>query len=91
MKLTWLVKDLGVVVDYELKLHKHVAEVVKKANQRLGIIIITFSLLNENVILQCYMTLVRSLLEYGNIVWYPRFVLDQRRVESVQRRATCAI
>ena len=31
---------------------------------------------------------VRPILEYGNIVWRPHYILDQRSVEKVQRRAT---
>ena len=31
---------------------------------------------------------VRPTLEYSNAVWGPFFVLDQRKVEKVQRRAT---
>ena len=30
-------------------------------------------------------------LEYSNVVWGPFFVLDQRKVEKVQRRATCLL
>ena len=28
------------------------------------------------------------MLEYGNVIWGPQFVLDQHHVEKVQRRAT---
>ena len=35
-----------------------------------------------------YKSLVRPLLEYGNLIWGPFYILDQRLVENVQRRAT---
>ena len=35
-----------------------------------------------------YKSLVRSLLEYGNPVWGPFYIQDQKIVESIQRRAT---
>ena len=35
-----------------------------------------------------YKSFVRPILEYGNIVWGPHYILDQRSVEKVQRRAT---
>ena len=35
-----------------------------------------------------YKSLVRPLLEYGNPVWGPFYIQDQKIVESIQRRAT---
>ena len=32
--------------------------------------------------------MVRPILEYGNVIWGPHYVLDQRKLEGVQRRAT---
>ena len=32
--------------------------------------------------------MVRPILEYGNVIWGPRYVLDQHKLEGVQRRAT---
>ena len=32
--------------------------------------------------------MVRPILEYGNVIWGPHYVLDQRELESVQRLAT---
>ena len=41
--------------------------------------------LNESVLLRLYKSMVR---EYGNIIWGPHYILDQRKLEGVQRRAT---
>ena len=35
-----------------------------------------------------YKTIVRPILEYGNIVWGPNYKLDEDLVEKVQRKAT---
>ena len=32
--------------------------------------------------------MVRPLLEYGNVIWGPHYVLDQCKLEGVQRHAT---
>ena len=40
------------------------------------------------MLLQLYKSFVRPILEYGNTVWGPMFVLDQQSVEKIQRRAT---
>ena len=44
--------------------------------------------LNESVLLRLYKSMVRPILEYGNVIWGPHYVLDQRKLEGVQQRAT---
>ena len=34
------------------------------------------------------MAMVRPHLEYGNVIWHPRFQLDKTEIEKVHRRAT---
>jgi len=81
-------KDLGVIIDNELKFHSHVAQSVLKANRMLGLIKATFSCLDEYTLPRLYQAMVRPHLEYGNIIWHPRFKCDAQAVEKVQRRAT---
>ena len=81
-------KDLGVIVDSELKFHKHTAAAVKKANMKLGMIKKSFANLDENILPILYTSLVRSHLEYGNLIWGPHFKGDAVAVVKVQRRAT---
>ena len=33
--------------------------------------------------------MVQPILEYGNVIWGPRYVLDQRKLEGVQQLAIC--
>ena len=35
-----------------------------------------------------YTSLVRPILEYGNVVWAPTLKRDQQTIENVQRRTT---
>ena len=81
-------KDLGVLIDEELKFHKHVSAAVAKANQILGIVKRTFDTLDEELLPLVYKHQVRPHLEYGNAIWHPRYVADMKKVERVQRRAT---
>ena len=81
-------KDLGVIVDSEIKFHKHAAAAVKKANMKLGMIRKSFANLDKNILPLLYTSLVRSHLEYGNIIWGPHFKGDVIAVEKVQGRAT---
>ena len=81
-------KDLGVIIDEELKFHKHVAAAVKKSSRMLGFIRATFTCLDEITVPRLFTTLVRPHLKYGNIIWSPRFKMDSTEIEKVQRRAT---
>lgn len=81
-------KDLGVIVDSELKFHKQTAAVVKKANSSLGLVKKTFAQLDRETLPLLYKSLVRSHLEHGNVIWGPFYKEDAKLVEKVQRRAT---
>jgi hypothetical protein len=81
-------KDLGVLIDIELKFHAHTAKVASKANSMLGIIKRTFTYLDTTTVTLLFKTLVRPILEYANCVWSPRFQGDITKLEKVQRRAT---
>ncbi len=81
-------KDLDVLIDDELKFHKHVSAAISKANQTLGILKRTFDTLNKELLPVVYKHQVRLHLEYGNAIWHPRYIADMTKVEGVQRRAT---
>ena len=40
------------------------------------------------MLLSLYKTIVRPIIEYGNVIWGPHFALDQQSLEKIQRRAT---
>ena len=81
-------KDLGVFVDTDLKFRKQAAMAVKKASQVMAVIRRSFCVLDNTTLPLLFKTLVRPLLEYGNIVWGPFNRADKLLVERVQRRAT---
>ena len=78
-------KDLGILVDNKLKFHEQCSAVVAKANRLLGMICWSFNYSNAEMILRLYKSLVRPVIEYGNIIWY---VIDKQAIEKVQRRTT---
>ena len=79
-------KDLGIIIDNELKFHKHTAMDIKKANRILGLIKKSFVNLDTNSLPLLYRSLVRPHLEYGNIIWDPHYKEDQKAIEK--KRAT---
>ena len=81
-------KDLGVLIDDELKFHKQTAAATKKANGVLGLLKKSFTLLDKMTLPLLYKSLVRPHLEYGNVVWGPHYAEDIKSIEKIQRRAT---
>ena len=75
-------KDLGILMDNELKFHKHTYAAVKNARRNLGIIKKTFSFLDAVTLTTLYQALVRSHLEYGNVVWGPTYEGDIKATEN---------
>jgi len=83
-----VVKDLGILIDHKLKFHNHTSTITKKANSILAFIYKTFQYIDCNTFINLYKAFVHPVMEYGNIIWGPQYITDQRSVEQVQRRAT---
>lgn len=61
---------------------------VNKASNMLGLVKATFTCLDEVTVPRLFISMVRPHLEYGNVIWSPRFKMDCIELEKVQRRAT---
>lgn len=81
-------KDLGVIVDKNLKFRDHIMSKVNIANRNVGIIFRTFTYLDSEMFLNLYKALVRPHLEYASQIWTPLYKKDKITIENVQRRAT---
>ena len=77
-------RDLGIWMDSSLKFDGHVARAVSRANTVMGMIKRSFVHMDIPMLRQLYMALVRPLLEYGVVVWNPRFKKDIDMLESVR-------
>ena len=80
--------DLGIWFDKHLKFSTHVRHVVEKANKILGLIKRSFVYLDCDILKMLFTGIVRPSLEYGNVVWHPRYKKDIELLERVQQRAT---
>ena len=85
---TNIVKDLGVTIDSLLKFHEHTNLTVSKANRVLGLIRKTFQCRDQDMVTRLFKSLIRPILEYGNLLWGPFYSTDQQAIEGVQHRAT---
>ena len=43
---------------------------------------------HHNTFILLYKSYIPTVLEYGNVIWGPQYILDQEQIEKVQRRAT---
>ena len=81
-------KDLGVIVDSDLRLQKQCLGARNKANKVLGFIFRSVKSRRSDVILELYLALVRPHLDYAVQFWSPHYRKDIGLLESVQRRMT---
>ena len=81
-------RDLGVIIDKNLKFSDHCNKVANNANVTLGMIKRTISCKSKSIITRLYKALVRSQLEYCVQAWRPHLKKDIEKIENVQRRAT---
>ena len=80
-------KYLGLNISNNLSWNTHIGTVTKKANNINAFLRRNISSCPSKIKEQCYMTLVRPILEYACIIWDPVTQKNIREVEMVQRRA----
>jgi hypothetical protein len=81
-------RDLGIIMQHDLKWGNQCLKAAKTANRILGQIERTSNCLSKDVVLLLYKSLVLLHLEFGILAWrpYSRNAIDL--LEGVQRRAT---
>ena len=80
--------DLGIQIDSKLKFHIHTNTVIRKAYCVLGLICKSFECKDPDVMVKLYKTLICPIIEYNNVLWGPFYVLDNQKIERIQRKAT---
>ena len=84
-------KDLGILVDVDLKWRQQIATATTSATQLAGWALRVFRSRTKEVILTLFKALIRPKLEYGCVVWHPHLISDIAELESVQRTLTSRI
>jgi hypothetical protein len=79
-------KDLGVIISNNLLPHNHIHSIVKKSNQRIGLIRRCFTDITLEKVEILFNSLIRPILEYGSPSWNPWYLKDVTKIEKVQRR-----
>ena len=86
------VRDLGVILDSKLNFACHVDATVLKARRMLGLLIRSMKLpgnlrrakLESKPLLSAFNAHVRSIIEYGSVVWSGAAVTHLKRLERIQ-------
>ena len=71
MSETLCEKDLGVNIDPDLNFEEHIEIQTKKARGLSGMIMRTFVYKTAPILIPIFKSLIRPILEYGNVVWHP--------------------
>ena len=80
-------RDLGVIINKNLKWHEHIQNIVAKANRILGMLKRTFESRDCELWKKLYISLVRPHLEFAVQAWHPNLKCDIAEIEKVQERA----
>lgn len=92
LKRSYQARDLGVVLDAKLSFLPHIDATVSKANRMLGLLIRSmqlpknFSRLNHRSLIAAYNAHIRSVIEYGCIVWSGAAHSHLMRLERLQHK-----
>lgn len=83
------IRDLGVMMDSQLKFKVHVDAIVKQAAKMLGFIKRnTKGFISPITKIILFNSLVRSKLEFASTVWNPQYTVNSQRIERLQRSFT---
>jgi hypothetical protein len=77
----------GLQISEDLKWSTHISNITKKANSTIGFLRRNLQRCPKECRKNAYISLVRSVLEYGAIIWDPYQKNDIEKLEKIQRRA----
>lgn len=86
------IRDLGVIIDSKLTFAQHVDHAVKRANRALGLLMRSFQTgirpgkFRRSAVLTAYFANVRSILEYGSVIWTGAAKTHTARIDRVQHK-----
>lgn len=83
LKVVSGVKDLGVIVDSQLKFSSHVAEVASRASRKINFVLRAFDLNDCDLYIKLFNTFVVPGLMYASPIWYPGLKRDINLLNKV--------
>ena len=83
-----IIRDLGVLVEPDMKFNKHIHSIIDRANLRSSLVFRSFLSHNSSNLLRAYKTYIRPLLEYASSTWSPSLITQIMALEMVQKKFT---
>lgn len=81
------IKDLGIYFDPKLKFDSHITNIANRSNKILGFIRRNCADFDDSLALKSiYCSLVRSICEYGSIIWSPYQSGHKQTIEKIQQK-----
>lgn len=81
------IKDLGLILDSKLCFDRHINYIFRRCNKLLGFIFrACSSFKSKKSYISLYNSLVRSLCEYGAVIWNPLYDVYANKIERIQRK-----
>lgn len=78
-------RDLGVLIDSNLKFTDHYSKIIKSGNRSSFMILRSLKTKDLETLILGYKTYVRSNLEYATAIWNPKLKQDSDKIEKVQK------
>ena len=82
MSKTTCKKDLGIHIDTELNFEEHINIQTKKARSLSGMIMRTFINKSKSILIPIFKSLIRPVLENGNVIWHPYL---RKNIDEVEK------
>jgi hypothetical protein len=80
------IRDLGITLDSKLSFNEHIDNIVARAYKKLGMVLrLSKPFKNAFTLKVLYYSFVRSILEFGSVVWSPHFDIHKSRLERIQK------
>ena len=90
LSLVTSMRDLGVIIDSKLNFSDHIDSIVKRGNRALGLLIRSLQGVrgsySKKGVIAAYCANVRSILEYGSVVWAGAANSNLERLERIQHK-----
>ena len=80
--------DLGVLFKSNLKFDEDIDNTINKVNRIIGLIKRKFKLIDKDLFLTLYKSLIQSHLDHQNLIFYPTTKKYKQVLGNAQRRAT---
>ena len=81
-------RDLGIIIDNQLKFHEHIRSIVSKTSGLSANILKSTICRDVAFMMPVFLAHVRPILEFGSCAWNTGYIGDLKLLEGVQRRWT---